>query len=205
MTIVARSGARYTSTVDAPRGSGPRGIEWSDVEAKYRALLPDSRLPVKRIEETIDRIAQGQSAVQAAETDDDGLAKEFRVVESKLNLLGQQFQGARADATTMHPFTGIQVTAKGVDHLVSYVDIVRSVVGTDVAYQPVTSNRVVEIESPGAETLAELWIRQPFARVAREERASVAWPRAVTAVTSEIRAARKRRASRGRIVIVCTG
>jgi signal transduction histidine kinase len=55
--------------------------------------------PVKRIEETIDRIAQGQSAVQAAEADDDGLAKEFRVVESKLNLLGQQFQGARADAT----------------------------------------------------------------------------------------------------------
>ncbi|MEV4051978.1 mandelate racemase/muconate lactonizing enzyme family protein [Amycolatopsis sp. NPDC049688] len=41
--------------------------------------------------------------------------------------------GARADVTTMHPFTGIQVTAKGVDHLVSYVDIVRSVVGYDVA------------------------------------------------------------------------
>src|SRR3954467_4596915 len=35
--------------------------------------------------------------------------------------------GARANLTTMHPFTGIQVTAKGVEHLVSYVDIVRSV------------------------------------------------------------------------------
>ena len=53
VTIVARSGARYTSTVDAPRGSGPRGIEWSDVEAKYRALLPDSRLPAKRIEDIL--------------------------------------------------------------------------------------------------------------------------------------------------------
>src|SRR3989441_2177203 len=51
--IAARSGARYTSTVDAPRGSGPRGIEWSDVEAKYRALLPDSRLPAKRIEDIL--------------------------------------------------------------------------------------------------------------------------------------------------------
>ena len=39
VTIVTTSGARFTSTVDAPRGSGPRGIEWSDVEAKYRALL----------------------------------------------------------------------------------------------------------------------------------------------------------------------
>ncbi|MET9224469.1 mandelate racemase/muconate lactonizing enzyme family protein [Lentzea sp. NPDC003310] len=41
--------------------------------------------------------------------------------------------GARADLTTMHPFTGIQVTARGVEHLASYVDVVRSVVGYDVA------------------------------------------------------------------------
>lgn len=41
--------------------------------------------------------------------------------------------GARADLTTMHPFTGIQVTAKGVEYLTSYVDIVRSVVGYDIA------------------------------------------------------------------------
>ncbi|PYR97168.1 MAG: hypothetical protein DMG12_24735 [Acidobacteria bacterium] len=56
VTIVTRSGARYTSTVDAPRGSGPRGIEWSDVDAKYRALLPDSGLPAKRIEEILNVI-----------------------------------------------------------------------------------------------------------------------------------------------------
>jgi len=56
VTIVTKSGARYTSTVDAPRGSGPRGIEWSDVDAKYRALLPDSGLPGKRIEEILDMI-----------------------------------------------------------------------------------------------------------------------------------------------------
>ena len=45
VTLVTRSGGRYTSTVDAPRGSGPRGIEWSDVDAKYRALIGDSGLP----------------------------------------------------------------------------------------------------------------------------------------------------------------
>jgi 2-methylcitrate dehydratase PrpD len=56
VTIVTRSGARYTSTVDAPRASGPRGIEWSDVDAKYRALLPDSKLPAKRIEEILNMI-----------------------------------------------------------------------------------------------------------------------------------------------------
>src|SRR5438105_3438425 len=56
VTIVTKSGARYTSTVDAPRGSGPRGIEWSDVDVKYRALLPDSKLPAKRIEEILSLI-----------------------------------------------------------------------------------------------------------------------------------------------------
>jgi 2-methylcitrate dehydratase PrpD len=56
VTIVTRSGARYTSTVDAPRGSAPRGIEWSDVDAKYRALVPESGLPAKRVEETLNMI-----------------------------------------------------------------------------------------------------------------------------------------------------
>jgi 2-methylcitrate dehydratase PrpD len=53
VTIVTTSGARFTSTVDAPRGSGPRGIEWSDVDAKYRALMPDSKVPATRIEESL--------------------------------------------------------------------------------------------------------------------------------------------------------
>jgi 2-methylcitrate dehydratase PrpD len=56
VTIVTTSGARFTSTVDAPRGSGPRGIEWSDVEAKYRALMPESKLPAKRLDDILDRI-----------------------------------------------------------------------------------------------------------------------------------------------------
>lgn len=54
VTIVTTSGQRYTSTVDAPRGSGPRGIEWSDVDAKYRALIPDSGLPETRIARILD-------------------------------------------------------------------------------------------------------------------------------------------------------
>ena len=56
VTIVTKSGARYTSTVDAPRGSGPRGIEWSDVEAKYRALMPESGLPAKRFDQILNLV-----------------------------------------------------------------------------------------------------------------------------------------------------
>ena len=56
--------------------------------------------PVKRIEDSIDRIAQGRVGGEepAGSVPDDGTAKEFRVVESKLNLLGQQYRGAREDA-----------------------------------------------------------------------------------------------------------
>jgi 2-methylcitrate dehydratase PrpD len=56
VTIVTTSGARITRTVDAPRGSAPRGIEWSDVEAKYRELMPQSKLPARRIDEILATI-----------------------------------------------------------------------------------------------------------------------------------------------------
>lgn len=56
VTIVTKSGARFTSTVDAPKGSAPRGIEWSDIEAKYYALMPQSKLPEDRITEILRTI-----------------------------------------------------------------------------------------------------------------------------------------------------
>src|SRR5207247_6316077 len=49
VTIVTKSGARYSSTVDAPRGSGPRGISRADVDGKFRALLPNAGVAKKRI------------------------------------------------------------------------------------------------------------------------------------------------------------
>jgi len=58
VTVVTTAGQRFTSTVDAPRGSGPRGIEWSDVDAKYRALMPDSKLPAARLGQILDQIHQ---------------------------------------------------------------------------------------------------------------------------------------------------
>ena len=56
VTIVLKSGRRIVHTVDAPRGSAPRGIEWSDVEEKYYALMPHSKLPAGRIDEILTTI-----------------------------------------------------------------------------------------------------------------------------------------------------
>jgi 2-methylcitrate dehydratase PrpD len=67
VTIVTTSGTRFTSTVDAPRGSGPRGIEWSDVESKFRALMPESKLPEPRLSQILDRIHNLESMKHVAE------------------------------------------------------------------------------------------------------------------------------------------
>ncbi len=52
--------------------------------------------PVRRLEQTIDRIAQGKSGGGGKRR---AMAKEFAAVESKLNLLGEQFRGAREEAS----------------------------------------------------------------------------------------------------------
>lgn len=53
VTIYTKAGRSYTSTVYAPRGSGPRGIEWADVDAKYRALVPMAGLDKAKIENSL--------------------------------------------------------------------------------------------------------------------------------------------------------
>lgn len=52
--------------------------------------------PLRRIEQTIDRIMKG-SFRRSEETET--MAKEFAAVESKLNVLGEQFRGAQEEAT----------------------------------------------------------------------------------------------------------
>jgi 2-methylcitrate dehydratase PrpD len=56
VTIRTHDGRSFTSTVYAPRGSGLLGIDWADIEAKYRALMPHSGLPAERIEASLDLI-----------------------------------------------------------------------------------------------------------------------------------------------------
>jgi 2-methylcitrate dehydratase PrpD len=54
-TVIIRmnDGEEFRSTCKAPRGSGPRGVEWADVEAKYRALVPLAGLSSRRVEESL--------------------------------------------------------------------------------------------------------------------------------------------------------
>ncbi len=66
VTIVAKSGERYSSTVQAPRGSAPRGIEWDDIDAKYHALAPQSGLPASRLQQTLKTIHDFENVKDAA-------------------------------------------------------------------------------------------------------------------------------------------
>jgi 2-methylcitrate dehydratase PrpD len=56
VTIRTRDGRSATSTVYAPKGSGFLGIAWTDIDAKYRTLVPLSGLPEERIEASLEMI-----------------------------------------------------------------------------------------------------------------------------------------------------
>ena len=56
VTIRTRSGGVFTSTCKAARGSGSRGIEWTDVDRKYRRLVALSGLASPGIEASLEMI-----------------------------------------------------------------------------------------------------------------------------------------------------
>ncbi|HEX4328617.1 MAG TPA: MmgE/PrpD family protein [Burkholderiales bacterium] len=58
VTIRLKNGSEITRSCSAPRGSGPRGIEWADIEAKYRRLVPMSGLAAARVEESLRMVRQ---------------------------------------------------------------------------------------------------------------------------------------------------
>jgi 2-methylcitrate dehydratase PrpD len=53
VTITLKDGRKFSDHVDFPRGSAPRGIEWADVDAKYRRLVPLSRLAPEKVEASL--------------------------------------------------------------------------------------------------------------------------------------------------------
>lgn len=53
VTITLKDGRQFSDHVDFPRGSGPRGIEWADVDAKYRTLVPLGKLAPDKIEASL--------------------------------------------------------------------------------------------------------------------------------------------------------
>jgi signal transduction histidine kinase len=92
--------------------------------------------PVRRLEQTIDRIAQGKfgRADQPAP-----IAKEFAAVESKLNLLGEQFRGARQEASEMQ---------HNLDQLLERMESHLDVASRLTAIGRITSGVAHEIKNP---------------------------------------------------------
>jgi 2-methylcitrate dehydratase PrpD len=62
-TVLIRlnDGREFGSTCKSPRGSGARGVEWADVESKYRALVPLAGLAPERVEESLALIRAFES------------------------------------------------------------------------------------------------------------------------------------------------
>ena len=56
VTIRTRDGRTYSSTVYAPKGAAMLGIEWPDVERKYRTLVPHAKLSGANLEASMDVI-----------------------------------------------------------------------------------------------------------------------------------------------------
>src|SRR5262249_27693445 len=56
VTITLQDGRQFAAHVDFPRGSAPRGIQWPDVDAKYRRLVPLSKLSPDKVETSLEVI-----------------------------------------------------------------------------------------------------------------------------------------------------
>ena len=67
MTIRTTEGGEATSTVYVPRGAGVLGIDWSDIDAKYRTLVPLAGLADAQIEQSLARIHDFRSVTAMAE------------------------------------------------------------------------------------------------------------------------------------------
>ena len=56
VTINVKGGKSFTNTVYAPRGSGVRGIDWKDVDDKYRTLVAFTGATAQKMHDTLDVI-----------------------------------------------------------------------------------------------------------------------------------------------------
>ena len=67
VTIQTKDGRIFSSTVFAPKGAGSLGIDWCDVDAKYRSLVPGSGLSGQQIEESLEVIHDFSSVKHVSE------------------------------------------------------------------------------------------------------------------------------------------
>ena len=67
VTITLKDGRRFSDHVDFPRGSGPRGIDWADVNAKFRRLVPLSGMASERVERSLAVVHAFERVQQVSE------------------------------------------------------------------------------------------------------------------------------------------
>src|SRR5262252_1279113 len=67
ITIKLKDGREFSNHVDFPRGSGPRGIDWADVDAKYRRLVPLSKLTDRKIEASLKVVHEFETVKSMSE------------------------------------------------------------------------------------------------------------------------------------------
>jgi 2-methylcitrate dehydratase PrpD len=67
VTITLKDGRQFSAHVDFPRGSAPRGIEWADVDAKYRRLVPLSGLAPDKVEASLTVIHEFETLKTVSE------------------------------------------------------------------------------------------------------------------------------------------
>ena len=56
VTIRTKDGRTFSSTVYAPKGAGALGIDWADIDAKYRTLVPRAQVRDQQVEESLQVI-----------------------------------------------------------------------------------------------------------------------------------------------------
>ena len=56
VTIQTKDGLTFSSTVFAPKGAGSLGIDWVDVDAKFRTLMPGSGVSEQQVEASLQVI-----------------------------------------------------------------------------------------------------------------------------------------------------
>ena len=67
VTIRTRDGRSHSSTVYAPKGAAMLGIDWADVEGKYRALAPYAKLSGGNLEASMKVIRNFREAKKVSE------------------------------------------------------------------------------------------------------------------------------------------
>ena len=66
VTIQTKDGRNFASTVYAPKGSGVRGIDWADVDAKYRTLVPRAQVREPQVEASLQVIHDFRHVTQVS-------------------------------------------------------------------------------------------------------------------------------------------